>query len=272
MFQKTKYFILNNTQVGSLKISPTFYQRSAVQRSLWCCWYKVELQGLWWTGQNKTTRQNQDHRGLHRPGVGTAPPPLPQGEGLTAPSQMCNLTSPVTTSDATVTGTQSIKVSIADETNERETFEDEVLCGSAGSLGNRAEQHSTTPGSRSRSTALTVNLLYALIHWLQPVNFLLLHGSPTATHLFVWHKFTSEQTRSLSLSTRHVRTIQEVSNRCRTSLDVWLPALLLLCSLTDSLTFEHTLLSGLLSLYTSPATRFSLHWSRFGQECVTIYW
>lgn len=72
-------------------------------------------------------RLNLDLRGLRRepPGVGTAPPPLPQGANSTAPSQMCNLTSPVTTSNTTVTGSQFIKVSIADEkrNNARETFE-----------------------------------------------------------------------------------------------------------------------------------------------------
>lgn len=85
-------------------------------------------------------------------------------------------------------------------------------------------QNGTAPGSRSRSvgTALTDNVPAFLIHELQPVDFLLLHGSPTATQLFVWQE-ASLQANPLSLScftfytcTRHVRAIQEVSNRCRT--------------------------------------------------------
>lgn len=108
--------------------------------------------------------------------------------------------------------------------NARETFEDEVLrwcerapkSGSAlhYSLEDREEQHSTAPGSRSRSTALTVNVPYFLIHWLQPVNFLLLHGSTTAIQLF-GKKFPSEQTLSLSLSTLEPGMCAQ-SRKCQT--------------------------------------------------------
>ncbi len=80
-----------------------------------------------------------------------------------------------------------------------------------------------TPGSRSRSvgTALTDNVPAFLVHELQPVDFLLLCASPTTAQLFVWQEASLLQTLSLfcftfSTCIRHVRTIQEVSNRCRT--------------------------------------------------------
>lgn len=125
-------------------------------------------------------------------------------------------------------------------------------------------QNGTAPGSWSRSagTALTDNVPAFLVHG-QPDNFLLLHGSPTATQLFVWQE-ASLQANSLSLfcftfstCTRHVHAIQEVSNRCRTPAPHGesFTAPLLLCQ-PDWLVYvqTHTFIRSSLS-NTSPATR-----------------
>lgn len=174
------------------------------------------------------------HHPGESPGVGTALPSLPRGASSTAPFQMYNLTSLVTTSRTKVTGSRPIKVSIADENQYKGNFwfrSGSTLHEQITSVGlsQAVVQNSTAPGSRSRSagTDLTDNGPSFLVHELQPVVFLLLCSSPTATQLSVWQE-ASLQTNSLFVSLSPLAPgMCAQSRKCQTGvgfLDVWLPA------------------------------------------------
>lgn len=154
--------------------------------------------------------------------------------------------------------------------NARETFEDEVQRWCGWTWTPLTVRLSQAIVQKSTAQHQEVDLVLRVQFW--QLTSLLLSSmgnsqSTSSSSSFTAHllqlsclfgkKLPSQQTLSLSLST-HEPGMCAQSRKCQTGvglLDVWLPARVLLCSLTGSLAFEHTLLSGLLSLNTSPAPR-----------------